>query len=429
MQNREIQETPLYSLKLYNFFLYGAMVIFSSFFPLYLQEIGMDKLEIGSLMAIGPFVSVFANPFWGYTSDRSRNLRRILLFMITGTLLLLQALFHVHTYVMIYVSMIGFYFFQSPLFAQSNSLILSYIEGTDRKFGSFRIWGSFGWAVTAAVAGLIIDQTGISSISTIFTVLLLAALICTLAIPPLKSSVETATIHLRGFGSILMNGYFISFILLGILVSIPNSINSAFMSLYITELGGSKLMLGFAVFMSSIFEIIVFLLFDRFLKKKMTVMVGCLALVSLLFALRWELMALYHGPDSDRIHSGTSLRHLRWIFLCRHPVDRPVHTDSLPLIRAGRIYVDVEWDIWHCSRLCRRLAVPEFRWRNDVQCRCLLCLARLYRIRHHVVYAVQERLQALSCRRPQTSRRSPLTTPEEYNTLFFSCLPLTDRDV
>ncbi|WP_342415803.1 MFS transporter [Paenibacillus sp. FSL R10-2782] len=296
MQNREIQETPLYSLKLYNFFLYGAMVIFSSFFPLYLQEIGMDKLEIGSLMAIGPFVSVFANPFWGYTSDRSRNLRRILLFMIAGTLLLLQALFHVHTYVMIYVSMIGFYFFQSPLFAQSNSLILSYIEGTDRKFGSFRIWGSFGWAVTAAVAGLIIDQTGISSISTIFTVLLLAALICTLAIPPLKSSVETATIHLRGFGSILMNGYFISFILLGILVSIPNSINSAFMSLYITELGGSKLMLGFAVFMSSVFEIIVFLLFDRFLKKKMTVMVGCLALVSLLFALRWELMALATDP-------------------------------------------------------------------------------------------------------------------------------------
>lgn len=89
------------------------MVIFSSFFPLYLQDIGMDKLEIGSLMAIGPFVSVFANPFWGYTSDRSRNLRRILLFMIIGTLLLLQALFHVHTYVMIYVSMIGFYFFKA----------------------------------------------------------------------------------------------------------------------------------------------------------------------------------------------------------------------------------------------------------------------------------------------------------------------------
>ncbi|KAF6599679.1 MFS transporter, partial [Paenibacillus sp. EKM208P] len=85
----------------------------------------------------------------------SRNLRRILLFMIIGTLLLLQALFYVHTYIMIYVSMIGFYFFQSPLFAQSNSLILSYIEGTDRKFGAFRIWGSFGWAVTAAAAGIV----------------------------------------------------------------------------------------------------------------------------------------------------------------------------------------------------------------------------------------------------------------------------------
>lgn len=42
----------------------------------------MSKLEIGTLMAIGPFVSVFANPFWGYACDRSQNIRRILLIMI-----------------------------------------------------------------------------------------------------------------------------------------------------------------------------------------------------------------------------------------------------------------------------------------------------------------------------------------------------------
>ncbi|MFB5266794.1 MFS transporter [Paenibacillus enshidis] len=286
----------LYSLKMYNFFIYGAIAIFSSFFPLYLQEVGMDKIEIGSLMAIGPFVSVFANPFWGYMSDRTQNIRRTLFLMMAGTLLLLQAVFLVNTYTMIYISMILFFFFQSPLFAQTNSMILSYIEGTGRKFGSFRLWGSLGWALIAAASGSVIDYFGISSIAVVFSILLLAAAGAASALPPLRSAPDTPPVSLRGFGRIINNGYFMSFIILGVLVSIPNAVNSAFVSLYITELGGSKSMVGFSVFMSSIFEVIVFLLFDRWLKRKMTVLTACLALVSLLFALRWQLMAAASSP-------------------------------------------------------------------------------------------------------------------------------------
>ncbi|MFB5759940.1 MFS transporter [Paenibacillus medicaginis] len=286
----------LYSLKMYNFFIYGAIAIFSSFFPLYLQEVGMDKIEIGSLMAIGPFVSVFANPFWGYMSDRTQNIRRTLFLMMAGTLLLLQAVFLVNTYTMIYISMILFFFFQSPLFAQTNSMILSYIEGTGRKFGSFRLWGSLGWALIAAASGSVIDYFGISSIAVVFSILLLAAAGAAAALPPLRSAPDTPPVSLRGFGRIINNGYFMSFIILGVLVSIPNAMNSAFVSLYITELGGSKSMVGFSVFMSSIFEVIVFLLFDRWLKRKMTVLTACLALVSLLFALRWQLMAAASSP-------------------------------------------------------------------------------------------------------------------------------------
>ena len=235
----------LYSLKMYNFFIYGAIAIFSSFFPLYLQEVGMDKIEIGSLMAIGPFVSVFANPFWGYMSDRTQNIRRTLFLMMTGTLLLLQAVFLVNTYTMIYIAMVLFFFFQSPLFAQTNSMILSYIEGTGRKFGSFRLWGSLGWALIAAASGSVIDYFGTSSIAAVFSVLLLAAAGAAAALPPLRSAPDTPPVSLRGFGRVINNGYFMSFIILGVLVSTPNAMNSAFVSLYITELGGSKSMVGF----------------------------------------------------------------------------------------------------------------------------------------------------------------------------------------
>ncbi|EFU38084.1 major facilitator superfamily MFS_1 [Paenibacillus vortex V453] len=291
LQNMDNAQPSLTSLKLFNFFIYGTMVIFTGFFQLYLQDIGMSKIEIGSLMAIAPFVSIFANPFWGFWSDRAANIKRVLLIMMTGTLLLVQFVFQANTYAMIYMTMIFFYFFQTPMFSQTNSLILTYIDGTQQKFGSFRLWGSLGWALTAIVAGPVIDQLGSGRISIVFSIMLLVAALFMFTLPSIQKTTASATVNLRGLTRLFLNPHFVWFILLGIMVSIPNTANNTFMSLYILELGGTKQMVGLAIFLSSIFEVAIFILFDRFLKRKINVLVGCLTIVSLLFALRWLLMA------------------------------------------------------------------------------------------------------------------------------------------
>ncbi|MCP1137336.1 MFS transporter [Paenibacillus polysaccharolyticus] len=288
--------SSLTSLKLYNFFIYGAISIFAGFLQLYLQEIGMTKLEIGSLMAIGPFVSLFANPFWGFWSDKSRNIRIVLMMMMGGTFVLAQGVFYAPSYAWIYVAMIFFYFFQSPLFAQTNSLILGYIDGTGQKFGSFRLWGSLGWALTAVAAGPVIDRFGVSSVSIIFACMIAVAFVFSVLLPKQPIASDTPIVTFRRFGKVMFNPYFMIFIGLGVLVSVPNAMNSTFMSLYIVEMGGDKQMVGWAIFTSSILEVGVFLLLDRLLKRKMSILLGSLILVSLLFALRWQLMALANNP-------------------------------------------------------------------------------------------------------------------------------------
>ncbi|OAB47728.1 MFS transporter [Paenibacillus antarcticus] len=284
-------KSSLTTLKLFNFFIYGTMVIFTSFFQLYLQDVGMKKFEIGALMALGPFVSLFANPFWRYCGDRLLNMKRIIIIMMSGALVLAQFVFQADTYAMVYLAMILFFFFQTPIFSHSNSLILGYIENTPYQFSSFRIWGSIGWGVTAIAVGQILDWTGISKVSTLFTAVLIIAIGAVLILPPLKRSSNSPTLYLKGFTNIMSNRYFLSFILMGVLVSIPNAMNNTFMSLYITELGGSKRIVGLAVFLSAFLEVAMFFLFDRFMKRKISWMLGCLALVSLLFGLRWLLMA------------------------------------------------------------------------------------------------------------------------------------------
>ncbi|PQP84498.1 MFS transporter [Paenibacillus sp. PCH8] len=284
------------SLKLYNFFIYGAISIFAGFLQLYLQEIGMTKLEIGSLMAIGPFISLFANPFWGFWSDKSRNIRIILMIMMGGTFVLGQGVFYAPSYTWIYVAMIFFYFFQSPLFAQTNSLILGYIDGTSQKFGAFRLWGSLGWALTAVAAGPIIDRFGIYSVSIIFACMIAVAFVLSVFLPRQPIASDTPVVTFRRFGRVMFNPYFMTFIGLGVLVSVPNAMNSTFMSLYIVEMGGDKQLVGWAIFTSSILEVGVFLLLDRFLKRKMSMLLASLILISLLFALRWQLMAIASNP-------------------------------------------------------------------------------------------------------------------------------------
>uniref|UniRef100_UPI00403F662C MFS transporter n=1 Tax=Paenibacillus sp. FSL K6-1096 TaxID=2921460 RepID=UPI00403F662C len=279
------------SLKWFNFFVYGTVVLFTSFFPLYLQDVGMNKLEIGCLMSVGALVSIIANPFWGIWSDRYQNIRRIVLVMLTGTLVLSQLVFQANTYEMIYISILFFYFFQGPLFAQSNTMILSYIDGTSRRFSSFRLWGSLGWAFTAILAGPVIEWAGISVLSYLFAALLCAAMIALIMLPKLDHSIGIAPLPFKGMRHIFHNPFFLCFILFGILVAIPNTMNNTFVSLYITELGGSKTMIGLAVFLSSILEMGVLFLCNYILGRRVSVLLASLTVVSALFFLRWWLMA------------------------------------------------------------------------------------------------------------------------------------------
>jgi len=276
-------------IKAFNFFSYGAIAIYSTYFAIYLQSIGTSTLEIGALMAGGPIVSIIANPLWGYLSDRLGNIRRILIIMLTGNLLVMQLVFLADSYTLIYMFMIMFFFFQMPLFSQSNSLILNSIEGTNHKFGAFRLWGSLGWAVLAVGAGPVIGQIGIDKLWVVYDIMMLIAIGLTFTLPRgTSSSTGSGRVNYR---TMFSNRTFLLFLIIGLVISIPNAMNSTFVGLYITDLGGNSRMIGWAAFFASIFEIPVFLLLDRYLKKDVRTMVLCLTVVSILYSLRWLLMS------------------------------------------------------------------------------------------------------------------------------------------
>ncbi|TBL77363.1 MFS transporter [Paenibacillus thalictri] len=282
-------------IKSFNFFVYGAIAIYSSFFPLYLKEIGVPSLQIGMLLAGGPFIAILANPFWGYWSDRWRNIKLILIVLLIGNAVVMQSVFLGVTGTLLFVLMLVYFFFQSPLFSQSNSLILDTIEHTGRRFGEFRVWGSLGWALMAAAAGPVLGFLGINRFWIIYSLLMLIAIAIAFVLPRGKPRPKT-DVQRGGYVRIFANRQFVAFLAISVLISVPNGMNMTFMPIYISDLGGKEGLVGLSAFLTSIFEIPVFLLFDRLLPKNNRTMILCLAVVSLLYAARWLLMSLATSP-------------------------------------------------------------------------------------------------------------------------------------
>jgi len=284
-------------LKLYNFFSYGAFAVLYTFFPIYFSQQGLSKLEIGMIMAGGPLISVLANPFWGYISDRNQNIRKSIIFLLCGNLIVVQFVFHTSVFVLLYALMLIFFFFVSPLNSQGNSLILNAIEGSKHKFGSFRLWGSLGYAVTALSTGPVIIAIGMSKLWLVYTFMMITSLLFTFGMPKGEvAATTTGGFSSKGYGQVFRNKRFLLFLLLGVLIAVPNSSNSTFVSIYIQELGGSEVVIGSAAFISAFFEIFVFLALDRFIKRDTRYMLLALTVVSALFIVRWLLMSLAFLP-------------------------------------------------------------------------------------------------------------------------------------
>ncbi|HEX7056990.1 MAG TPA: MFS transporter [Bacilli bacterium] len=286
---------PINQIKIFTFTYYGSILLLNGFLPLYLQFRGFDMAQIGILMSIGPFISVIANPFWGFVSDRYQNTRSLIMFMMAADLAIMTAVMFSNGFMMAAAILVVFYFFQTALSPLNTSLILQVIDGTGVKFGNIRLWGSLGYAVLAITSGPIMQYVGIGNFGWVFIVFMFVAILLSTGLPQ-RGAASPGKLMLRDFSKVIGNGAFVSLLFLSTLVFIPYAMNSAFLSIFIERLGGSEVSVGAALFSSAILEVPVFLLLDRYMPQTIKAMLLLIALATFLFALRWLLMSMAASP-------------------------------------------------------------------------------------------------------------------------------------
>ena len=151
----------LWTLRLYYFLLIGGGGFLFPFINLFYTQQGLSGTEIGWLSTVASLVALIAAPWWGRRSDATTHPRRLLQFGLLATSLCMLALSQQTVFAWMALIVMLDALLSIKVAPLSDVVALAVTKQGRAGFGSVRLWGSLGWAVTALVGGWLIEQTGL----------------------------------------------------------------------------------------------------------------------------------------------------------------------------------------------------------------------------------------------------------------------------
>lgn len=248
----------------------GAGGFIFPFISLFYAERGLSGTQMGWLGTIGSLVGLVSAPLLGRISDNIPHPRRVLQLCLLGSGLLIlllsqQYLFGWMALIVAVESFVG-----APIYPLSDAQALS-ISSEKEGFGSIRLWGSLGWAVTAFVGGWMVSRAGLVSVFYGYALLygLCLIVIGRIITPPkLVHRSNEPRLPFRMVLHSLINHK----VLLGLTISltilwITNNGRHQFETLYMHELGASEQLIGWAYTYPALMELPLMWWADKLIRK------------------------------------------------------------------------------------------------------------------------------------------------------------------
>jgi PPP family 3-phenylpropionic acid transporter len=151
----------LWTLRLYYFVLIGGGGFLFPFINLFFTQQGLSGTEIGLLSTSASLAALIAAPWWGRRSDATAHPRRLLQFGLLATSLCMLALSQQTIFVWMAIIVTLDALLGVNVAPLSDVVALAVTKQGRAGFGSVRLWGSLGWAVTALLGGWLIERTGL----------------------------------------------------------------------------------------------------------------------------------------------------------------------------------------------------------------------------------------------------------------------------
>lgn len=238
-----------------------------SFLSLLLSRFGFNNLQIGLVMMAAACSTSIAKPCWGVFTDRVPCTRRILVvtlalgiasFTLLGTLGGASKGAAVVCVLLVEVT-------TGCMMGVVDSWIAKLIgTGCKINYGLTRAGISGAYAVSAACFGTVLDQYGVLPGAVALFVLLGLIALTVQGIPCPEERQEKKTYSLRlGAQQLLRSRPYLVLLAVYFLCTLTACAIDSFLSLRILELGGSERHVGYALFMTTLFEIPAMVCYSR----------------------------------------------------------------------------------------------------------------------------------------------------------------------
>lgn len=299
---------PAQSLNFALFFFayYGYVGVFSPYASLYFADRGLSATQIGILMSLMQVMRIFGPNVWGWVADQSR--RRVLVLRLTSVAAALTfcGMFVGQTFVFFFALMVTVNLFTSAQGPISEALMLSSMRGDLTHYGRVRLWGSVGFIVLVTVSGYALDWQGIELMPWIALLMLVMVTSVTFSLHE-----EPSTQHAQPSNSVrelLSRKSVLSFFASTFLMIAAHSSLYVYYSLYLSDMGYSKTVIGLMWSLGVIAEILFFFyqapLFRRFGVRKLMLFSLAVAVIRFLM-IGWGAQSLAILLVAQVLHAAT----------------------------------------------------------------------------------------------------------------------------
>lgn len=146
------------NLFLINAFIYISFSQYAPFLAPYFTNAGINAVEIGILLTIGPISSVLIQPIWAIISDRTGRRRDVLSIVVLGSTLSIFSYYIGKTFLSFFIASTLLAVFSTSIVPLSDAIILRSAHKNELDFSKIRMGGTVGYAIFVIFAGIIVKR-------------------------------------------------------------------------------------------------------------------------------------------------------------------------------------------------------------------------------------------------------------------------------
>ncbi len=256
---------PYWRLSGYYFFHFAFIGAFSPYFGLYLQSLSFSAWDIGLLMSQMQLMRLFGPYLWSALADRLS--RRLPIVRLAGAVSLLgfTTFFFAQRFESFLVAMALMAFFWSAALPLVETVTFDHLRQEPGRYSRIRMWGSVGFIVAVLGTGALLDSQPIASVLWVIVAILCGILVYALVVPeaPAQPHVETHP----PIASILRQPRVRALFAACIAMSAAHGAFYVFFSIYLSDHGYGKALVGGLWSLGVLAEIVVFFYMSKLTKR------------------------------------------------------------------------------------------------------------------------------------------------------------------